>query len=205
MHDEITVERSLLYVQQHHVDQFKSIANKMKEFDYLLEEAAFSLNDAWNIAFNIWLLLYYDDQDDDIIPTVGKTLYYPSNFILIDALINQSYFIQLKKHNLSPEMLYIASLKLATGINQWINKLLYENNMVKLLNKMNHGSYFDAHLSSKDEVGKFSDDQTKFVKLTVKELHTSNSFYLMMKNCYEQVFQFYYDNIDSFPESVIKN
>ena len=60
MYNEITVDRSLLYIDQHHVDTFKSLAKKMSQFNFIIEDGGLRKKDAWVIAFNTWLMLLPD-------------------------------------------------------------------------------------------------------------------------------------------------
>ncbi|RKJ60859.1 hypothetical protein D7X33_27335, partial [Butyricicoccus sp. 1XD8-22] len=128
MHDGITVDRSLLYIEQHHVDKFKTIAKSMKEYNDLITDGGLTKDDCWIIAFNIWLLLNADDEHD-IMQSAEKTIYYHANFIILNATIKSNYFKLFKRKGLSRELLYLASLKIANGINQWIYHVLESNNL----------------------------------------------------------------------------
>lgn len=119
MYREITVDRSILYIEQYHIDQFNNLAKKYSEFNHLVKEGALNIIDAWIIAFNIWLLLLPEKYH--IIHSAEKTLYYSSNFVILNALQENVHFNQLKARENRPELLYyIISLQMATGLNQWI-------------------------------------------------------------------------------------
>lgn len=183
MLDEITVERSLLYIQQHHVELFKSTAQEMEEFEYLIEYGGLNKIDAWIIAFNIWLLV--SPNNNHIIYSAEKTLYYPANFLILNALVNNSSFRQLKRYHHSKETIYIASLSIANGINQWIYSIMENYNLMDMHERCKELRYFDSHLGSSEDKIILAENQARFVKASVIELKT-NSFNQMIKNCCEE-------------------
>lgn len=189
MYKEITVDRSLLYIEQHHVDTFQSIAEKMDEYSYLVREGAISKEDAWIIAFNAWLMLLPDEYD--IIQSVDKILYYSSNFLIYNAVKKNIHFQNLKKRrDATPELFYLSSLCLATGINEWILFVLKKYNQIDLLNRLKKIKYFDAHKRPEKEIQIFIADQAKFVKTAVKELST-NSLSVTIKKCCDNAYFLY--------------
>ncbi len=188
MHDEITVERSLLYIQQHHVDQFKSIADEMKEFDTIIKDGGLRVNDAWIVAFNIWLLFLPDKNN--IIYSAEKTLYYPVNFLLLNALINNSSFQQFKRFQKSADVIYIASLTITNGINQWIYSVMEKYNLMDIYERSKERRYFDAHLGNREEVKLLSENQARFVKASVIELQ-SDTFNQTIKNSCDEALKIY--------------
>ncbi|BDH62217.1 hypothetical protein MTP04_23470 [Lysinibacillus sp. PLM2] len=190
MYDGITVERSLLYIEQHQVDKFKTIANSMKEYNDLIADGGLSKDDCWIIAFNIWLLLNAVDEHD-IMQSAEKTIYYHANFIILNATIKSNYFKLFKREGSSRKLLYLASLKIANGINQWIYYVLERYDLLSIAEKNRKRSYFDVHLNNCQEVKNFSEEQALFVKASIKELKTTNSFELMLKYCSEQIVVLY--------------
>lgn len=191
MYKEITVDRSLLYIEQHHVDTFLSIAKEMDEFSYLVKEGGISQEDAWIIAFNAWLMLLPDKHH--IIQSVDKMLYYSSNFLIYNAVKDNIHFQNLKhRKDATPELFYISSLYLASGINEWILYVLTKYNQVDMLNRLKINKYFDAHKRTDKELQLFVVDQAKFVKIAVKELST-NTLSDKIKKCCDDAYFLYMD------------
>ncbi|NLY79333.1 MAG: hypothetical protein GX072_05420 [Lysinibacillus sp.] len=190
MYREITVDRSILYIEQHHVDTFVNLAEKYEAFNEIVNEAAVNKKDAWIIAFNIWLLLLPDNSN--IIHSAEKTLYYSTNFVLLNAFQKNAYFNQLKMRQIRPEPLYyILSLKLAAGLNSWLFYVKEKNNLTYMAERNKHRVYFDSHNGPSEEVQSFLEDQSKFVKAAVKELNSSDSFDKMIKDCIDDAMNLY--------------
>lgn len=190
MYKDITVDRSLLYINQHHVDTFKKIANKMDEFSYIVKAGGINQKDAWIIAFNIWLLLFPDRSH--IIQSVEKSLYYSSNFIILNAVIKDPNILILKQRNdATDELLYLTSLTIATGINSWTLYVMEKYNLKYMADKNKKRNYFDAYLGMEEEIKVIIEDEAKFVKALVKELNSTDSFNKMIKNCCENAYSLY--------------
>ncbi|MEK4284704.1 hypothetical protein [Ureibacillus sp. FSL K6-0165] len=190
MYRKITVERSILYIEQYHVDKFIDLAKQNSQFNYLVKEGALNTIDAWIIAFNIWLLLLPNKYN--IIHSAEKTLYYSSNFVILNALQDNVHFNQLKFRENRPELLYyIMSLQLATGLNEWILRVMIKHDLTYMIERNKKRIYFDAHLGSEDEIQSFLEDQSKFVKAAVKELHSTNSFDRMIRNAIDEAYKVY--------------
>lgn len=190
LYREITVDRSLLYIEQYHVDEFIQLAEKYEAFNDLIEEAALNKKDAWIIAFNMWLLLLPEHYN--IIHSAEKTLYYSTNFIILNAIQKNSHFNQLKiRPNRSEPMFYIAALKLASGLNKWLLYVMEKNNITYMAERNKRRLYFESHIGPADEVQLFLEDQSIFVKAAVKELNLSQSFDNMIKNCIDEAVKLY--------------
>ncbi|KGR78503.1 hypothetical protein [Ureibacillus manganicus] len=183
MQDIISVERSLLYIQQHHVELFNCTAHEMKEFEYLIKNGGLNENDAWIIAFNIWLLLIPDKND--IIYSAEKTLYYPANFLIMNELVLNYSFKQFKRNHHQKRTIFIVALSIANGINQWIYLVMEKYNLMDLYERNKARRYFDSHLGNPEEIKILAENQARFVKASVKELKT-NSFNQMIKNCCDE-------------------
>lgn len=196
MYREITVDRSLLYIEQHHVDTFLSIAEKMDEYSYLVKEGGISKEDAWIVAFNAWLMLLPDESH--IVQSVDKMLYYSSNFLIYNALKEDIHFQNLKQRSdATPELFYLSSLCIATGINEWILYVLEKYNLSDMINRLKKSKYFDAHKRPENEIQLFMVDQAKFVKAAVMELST-NSLSEVIKKCCDDAYFLY---LDKYPKS----
>lgn len=199
MYWEITVDRSILYTEQSHVDHFVSLAKKYSEFNHLVKEGGLNLIDAWIIAFNIWLLLLPEKYH--IIHSAEKTLYYSANFIILNALENNVHFNQLKLRENRPELLYyIISLQMATGLNHWILEVMQKYNLTYLIERNKQRIYFDAHLGTEDEIQTFLEDQSKFVKAAVKEINNTDSFDKMIKQSIDESYKCYNDYLNNSKE-----
>ncbi|RTQ87439.1 hypothetical protein [Lysinibacillus telephonicus] len=189
MYKEITVDRSLLYIEQHHVDTFQSIAKKLDEYSYLVKEGAISKEDAWIIAFNAWLMLLPDEYH--IIQSVDKMIYYSANFLIYNAVKKDVHFQNLKyRKDATPELFYLSSIYIATGINEWILLVLKKYNLIEMLNRLKKSKYFDAHKRTEKEIEMFIVDQAKFVKAAVMELST-NSLSETIKKCCDDAYFLY--------------
>lgn len=70
----------------------------------------------WISAFNLWELLHREEED--IIESFDKILYYSSNHILFTALKNDYYFNYFRSHPATTlEHIYILSILLTKQIN----------------------------------------------------------------------------------------
>ncbi|MCP1145287.1 hypothetical protein [Lysinibacillus endophyticus] len=193
MYHEITVDRSLFYIEQHHVDTFLSIAEKLKDYSYIVKDGAMPQEDAWIVAFNAWLLLLPDDHI--IIQSVEKSLYYTSNYIIYNALIKDVHFQNLKQRkDATPEFLYIVSLFLASSLNDWILFVMDKYNLSYMAEKNRELKYFDALQGTESEIQDFLKDQSLFVKAAILELKT-DSFSQMLKKCSDDAYFFYLENL----------
>lgn len=190
LYREITVDRSLLYIEQYHIDNFNNLAKKYNQCNHLVKEGALNIIDAWIIAFNIWLLLLPDKYN--IIHSAEKTLYYSSNFVILNALQKNVHFNQLKARKNRPELLYyIISLLLATGLNKWILQVMTKYDLTHMIERNKRRIYFDAHLGSEEDLQAFLEDQSKFVKAAVKELNSTNSFDKMIKRAIDEAYKIF--------------
>lgn len=193
MYREITVDRSLLFINQSYVDMFVKLAKKYEPFNDLVTEAALNKKDAWIIAFNIWLLLLPDNRH--IIHSAEKTLYYSSHFIILDSLQKNVYFNQFKLREHRPELLfYIAALILASGLNNWIYYVMEKYHLTEVAERNKTRIYFEGHRGNEDEVQLFLEDESKFVKVAVKELHSTDTFDQMIKKCIDEAYKLYRDD-----------
>lgn len=194
MYKEITVDRSLFYIHQHHVDTFQSIAEKMDNFNYIIEDGGIQKKDAWIVAFNVWLLLLPDKYN--IIQSVEKTLYYSSNFIIYNALKENVHFLNFKnRSDATKELYYLASLVIANGLNQWFLDVMNKYDLKDIAEKNNTTrNYFDAHTGTEEEVKQFAEDQARFVKATVKEFNYTNTFDDVLKKSCNVAYFLYVDH-----------
>lgn len=183
MIDKISSDRSLMYIQQHHIESFCSVADKMHEFRYIIKESSMAAEeDIWNIVFTIWLLLLPDKYK--IIESAEKSLYYSSAFIILNILKNDPHFQALRnRSNGTEELNYLASLIIAKGINAWILNVTEKHKITDIIERNKTRIFFESHKESKQEVQTFLQDQAKFVKAAIKELNSSNSFAELIKQC----------------------
>ncbi|WP_097074574.1 hypothetical protein [Ureibacillus xyleni] len=192
MYHVITVDRSLFYIEQHHVDTFLSIAEKLKDYSYIVKDGGMTQEDAWVVAFNAWLLLLPDDHI--IIQSVEKSLYYSSNYIIYNALRKDNHFQNLKQRKVaSPEFFYIASLFFASGLNDWILSVMNKYDLSYMVEKNKELKYFDALEGTESEIQDFLKDQSLFVKAAILELKT-DSFSQMLKKCCDDAYFFFLEN-----------
>ena len=187
MYEKITIDKSILYIEPHHVDTFKQIAAKMDNYSYLLKEGGLSNRDGWIIAFNIWLLLLPDD--DLLIKSDESSLYYTANVLVHNALKEAPHFQNLKERNDStPELIYLSSLLLATGLNEWLLFVMGKYQLQEIIKRTRTQSYFNALDGTKEEIQIFLEDQTQFVKAAVLELRESSFTRMIKKYCDEAYF-----------------
>lgn len=191
MGHEITIDKSLMCIQQHHIDAFNSTADKMYEFNYILKESAFAREkDKWNIVFTIWLLLLPDKHG--IIESVEKTLHYSSVFVVLNALKSNSYFQSLRKRsNGTKELNYLASLIIANGIDTWVLKVMEKYNITDIMERNKKHIFFEVHNQPKEEVQIFLQDQATLAKAAIKEIHSSDSFEELIKKCCTDAYTLY--------------
>lgn len=196
MINKITVERSLMYVQQYHIDNFFAIAEKMEKFWYIVTQkrVVTTEDDAWNMVFNTWVLLLPDEFQ--IIQSVEKSMYYSSNFFIFDNLKNDSCFQNLKnRSNGNEELTFISACIIARGLSTWtLYDVLEKNNLTDIIERINKRIYHDSHIGTKLELEVILQDQAQFTKAAVKELSTSNSFEERIKNCCQEAYELYVEN-----------
>lgn len=193
MYNEITVDRSLFYIEQMHVDAFRDIANKMSEFSYIVKDGGLSVEDAWIVAFNTWLALLPDDYN--MILSVDNSLYYSANIIIYNAVVEDIHFQYMKhRHDATPELIYLASLFLASGLNQWIKFVMNKYHLEYMIEKNRIQKYFDALKGTKEEIQTFVEDQALFVKAAIQELKTDSFTKTIKKSCDDAYF-LYLDHV----------
>lgn len=194
----ITAERSLFFVKEHHVENFKLMAEKMEDFITLSQTGALNLEETWLTAFNIWVLLQPDDEL--IIESFDKTLYYSTNHIIITALTNDYQFNFIRTHPKStPELIYTATIFLTLAVNSWYLKLLTDNHLNDIVERMLHQNYFESHLGEEDAIHLFINDQARVVKVLVYELSHSNTFERVIKNACDDARFIYKDTFQNKP------
>ncbi|MGE7024090.1 hypothetical protein [Solibacillus cecembensis] len=190
MYHSVTAKRSLFFVKEHHVENFKEMAEKMAGFITLSKTGALNLEETWLTAFNIWVLLQPDDEL--IIESFDKTLYYSTNHIIITALTNDYQFNFIRTHPKStPELIYISTILLTMALNSWYLKLLTDNHLNDIAERMLHQNYFESHLGEEDAINLFINDQARVVKVLVYELSHTNTFERIIKNACDNA-QFIY-------------
>lgn len=193
MYEEITINKSILYIEQHHVDTFKEMARKMENYSYLVKKGGISLMDSWVIAFNIWLLLSPDD--DLLIKTDETSLYYTANILIYNAIQDDTHFQNLKERtNAAPELYFLSSLILATGLNKWILFVMRKYQLLDIIERTKCRSYFDALNGSEKEIQQFLEDQSQFLKASVQELREC-SFPQMIKKCCDEAYFLYVEQL----------
>lgn len=201
MYNEVSVDRCLLYIDQHHVDTFKSLAKKMDRFNFIIEDGGLPKRDAWIIAFNTWLLLLPDKYN--IILSVEKTLYYSSNYVILNALLKDVHFNQLKKRSdASDELFYLAALTIATKLNKWFLFIQEKYKLMHISKRNPKISYFDSHKQSEKEIQRFLEDQSHFVKATIKEMNSTDSFLKTIKQACDDAFVIYTSHFVNQPHRV---
>ncbi|MDN4493265.1 hypothetical protein [Ureibacillus aquaedulcis] len=198
MYEKITIDHSILYIEQHHVDTFKQMATKLDNYSYLLKEGGITLMDGWIMAFNIWLLLLPDD--DIIIKTDETSIYYTANVLIYDAFKVEAHFQNLKERtDASPELFYLSSLFLATGLNEWIKLVMEKYELHDMMERCKTRRYFEALEGTDEEIQIFLEDQAQFVKAAVQELR-EGSFTQMVKKCYDEAYFLY---VDQYQKSLL--
>lgn len=192
MYEKITIDKSIFYIEQHHVDTFKQMAARLDNYSPLLKEGGISIMDGWIMAFNIWLLLLPDDEI--IIKTDETSIYYTSNLLIHDAIKDDIHFKNLKdKIDAPPELLYLSSLLLATGLNEWILFVMKKYRLYDVMKRSKSRRYFGALNDTEKEIQIFLEDQALFVKAAVQELR-EGSLSQMIKKYYDKAYFLYIDH-----------
>jgi len=192
MYEAVTIDKSILYIEQHHVDTFKMMARKLDNYSYLVKVGGLGQMDSWIIAFNIWLFLLPDD--DLLIKTDETSLYYTANVLIYNAFKDDTHFQNLKERiDATPELFYLSTLFLATGLNKWVLYVMKKYQLLAIFERTKYRSYFDALSGSEDEIQLFLEDQAQFVKAAVQELREC-SFAQMIKKCCDEAYFLYVDH-----------
>ncbi|KYG92247.1 hypothetical protein [Metasolibacillus sp. FSL K6-0083] len=186
MFETVTAEKSLLFLEDDLlVNEFKALARKLPQYHSIPQAGTISSNDVWVAAFNIWLLLQPDEYL--ILESVEKTLYYSSNFIILDELKNDHYFKFIKTHpDIATELLFITALYLAEALSQWLTEVLLAENREDIIIRNRRRSYFEAHKGSDEEVRQFVEDQAAIVKIIMPILTKENTLERLIKNSYDE-------------------
>ncbi|RUL57006.1 hypothetical protein [Lysinibacillus antri] len=194
MYRNLSVDHSLFYIEQHHLDTFLSIAEQMESYDHIVKEAALHKEDAWAIVFNAWLLLQPDEKNHILIQSVDKSLIYSSNFIIYQAVTQDSHFQSIKQRkDATPELLFLAALYLATGLNEWFLYVMKTYNISYMAEKNKEQGYFNIQYRTEDEIQSFLEDQALFIKATIQELKTDSFSKIIKKSC-ENAYFLYLEN-----------
>ena len=194
MYEMIVIDKSILFIEQHHVDTFKKMATKLNNYSCLVKEGGLSKSDGWIMAFNIWLFILPDD--DLIIKTDEASLYYTANVLIHNAIKDDTHFQNLKhRKDSTPELFYLSSLALATGLNEWILFVMEKYQLKNKATRLEYQNYFDALNGSTEEIQTFLEDQAQFVKAAVQELREC-SFSQMIKKCCDEAYFLYVDQFE---------
>lgn len=179
----ITLERSLMYVEQHHIESFCSMVDKMSAFNYIIKESSIAKEeDLWNIVFTVWLLLLPDKYG--ITESAQKSINYSSVFVVLNVLKNDPHFQALKnRSNVTEELNYLSALLIANGMNTWALNVVEKHSMEDIFERNKNRLFFEMHKRSKKEIQIFLQAQVKFVKAAIKELSSTNSFEELVKKC----------------------
>lgn len=187
MFDSITVDRSLFFITQQQVDDFKELALKLEPYYSLELEGAIFDADVWVTAFNIWLLSQPDEML--VLESVEKTFYYSSNFIVYDHLKNDYHFNYIRTHEERTEELnFLLSIHITNELNKYWEKLLREHDLADIIEKNRGRSYFDAHHQEGPIMESFVNDQARFVKVLVSDIKSNNTFSRIVKECCNRAF-----------------
>lgn len=188
MINKITIERSLMYVQQHHIDTFVEIHGGMSKFWYIIEKhEANAEDDVWNLVFNVWVLLMPDKSK--VIQSVEKSLYYSANYVVLEALMSDANFQNLKKRSNGNETLnFLSAVMIASGIWTWILNVLEKYSLTDIAERNKKRVFHESHKRAESEIEIHLQDQARLTKAVVKELST-NSFKEKIKKCCNDVYE----------------
>ena len=182
MFDAVTVDRSLFFITQQQVEDFKALAVKLAPHYTLNLEGAIFNADVWVTAFNIWLLSQPDEML--VLESAEKTFYYSSNFIVYDHLKNDYHFNYIRTHEeRTNELNFILSIHITNELNKYWETLLREYNLADIIEKNRGRSYFDAHHQLGSAMESFVNDQARFVKILVNDIKSNNTFSRIIKDC----------------------
>ncbi|MEO4052350.1 hypothetical protein [Solibacillus sp. CAU 1738] len=194
MYTAITAETSLFFIEDDTLAfQFKEIAQKMSMFNNILHAGGVNKEDAWIIAFNIWLMLQPDEYN--IIESAEKTIYYSSNFIIFNAMKNDYHIKYIRTSTKkTPEFLYLTALNIAEGLNKWIADVMIRENISSILERNRTRSYFKAHMGTDEEVKQFIKDQALFVKAIIPIIANTKEIERLIKKCCDEATFLYEKN-----------
>ncbi|WP_042474042.1 hypothetical protein [Bacillus ndiopicus] len=192
MFETITAEKSLLFLENDRlVNEFKALASKLPQYHTVPQLGLISPDDVWITAFNIWLLFQPDEYL--ILESAEKTLYYSSNFIILNELKNDHYFKFIKTHpDIADELLFITALYLAQALNQWLEEALIAESREDIIIRNRRLSYFEAHTNSEEDVRKFVEDQAAIVKIIMPIITKENTLECLIKNSYDEASAHFY-------------
>lgn len=185
MFETITAEKSLLFLKDDVlVNKFKALANQFSQFHTVPQIGMVTPDDVCIGAFNIWLLLQPDEYN--ILEAAEKTLYYSSNFIILNELRNDHYFKFIKTHpDAAAELHFATAIYLAEDLNQWLADILIAEARQDIIIRNRQRSYFEMHTKEEDEVRKFVEDQAAIVKIMMPILTKENILEHLIKNSYD--------------------
>ncbi|MCH7321129.1 hypothetical protein LZ480_04425 [Solibacillus sp. MA9] len=198
MYNQITFEHSLFFINEQYVFDFQQLAEKMNPLLKIPidDTSYYNMKDMWISAFNFWVLLHREEED--IIESFDKILYYSSNHIMFNALKNDYYINYFRSHpDTTLEHIYILSILLTKQINNWYVKILKIANQRPLIKRNQQCHYYLMHLQSKELLQPFMKDQAILVKILIQHLNSSNEFELLVKKCCDEASFFYQDFINN--------
>lgn len=193
MYHSIKKEHSLFFINDQLVEEFKRMADLMDEFITLEAPIYISLQDKWVSVFNVWLLL--KPNDANIIEYLDKTLYYSSNYIIINLLKNDYYFNFIKKnYNTVPKIIYVFAIILTNKIHKWFLQLIETNYDKGIFPDHNEISYYESHLGNATSLDRFMRFQAQLVKILIQNKTRTNDFERLIKKCSDDA-QLIYENL----------
>lgn len=185
MFETITAEKSLLFLKDDVlVNEFKALANQFSQFHTVPQIGIVTPNDVCISAFNIWLLLQPDEYN--ILEAAEKTLYYSSNFIILNELRKDHYFKFIKTYpDAAAELHFATAIYLAEALNQWLADILIAEARQDIIIRNRQRSYFEMHTKEEDAVRKFVEDQAAIVKIMMPIITKENILEHLIKNSYD--------------------
>lgn len=190
MYQTISKDRSLFFIDSHHVDSFIALADAVWVEDMPFIPKLLNIEHTWTSIFNIWLLLQPDEAL--IVEAFDKSMYYSSNQLLIKALKNDYHFNFLRTTAANtPEQLFIGAIFINNGISSWTADLMTQEGLDDVLNDFQQSNYYDLHNSPLSEVTPFINNQARLVKLLAANLNATPKFSRMIKKqCDEAIFYY---------------
>ncbi|TSI05464.1 hypothetical protein [Lysinibacillus sp. BW-2-10] len=194
MNSKITIDRSLMYVQQYQIDKFCSIAERMRRFWYIIgNRKNTSEADAWSMVFNAWLILLPDESR--IIQSVEKSIYYSPNLLIFEAVKRDKAIQSLKRRSSGNEELnFLLSLKIAIVIGTWAVSVLEKYHLMDIIDRNKTWVNYESHNSAIIDMDSYLKDQARFTKAVVEELNSTNTFQELIKKCCSESYALFVEN-----------
>lgn len=193
MVEKIPFQKSLFFLEDDLLStRFEQLADELSQYHDVPTDGFVRQEEIWVGVFNIWLLFQPDKFI--LIESAEKTMYYSSNYIILNE-IRQDHFVHfIKTHpDIAPQVLFLTALFLTQSLNEWLVDILQKENLESILIRNRSRHYFDAHkIRDDEEIKQFIEDQSHIVKAVMPYIAKEGTIELFVKHSYDKAIAHYH-------------